>query len=36
LIDGETLAQLLIDYDLGVSQLATYTLKQIDSDYFIE
>lgn len=36
LIDGETLAQLLIDYDLGVSQLATYSLKQIDSDYFAE
>ncbi len=36
LIDGETLSQLLIDFDLGVSQLATYTLKQIDTDYFTE
>ena len=34
LIDGDLLAQLMIDYDLGVSQFATYSIKQIDSDYF--
>lgn len=36
LIDGETLAQLLIDYDLGVSPVATYSLKRVDLDYFAE
>lgn len=34
LIDGDLLAQLMIDYDLGVSQFATYAMKRIDSDYF--
>ncbi len=34
LIDGEMLAQLMIDYDLGVSQVANYSIKQLDSDYF--
>jgi restriction system protein len=36
LIDGEQLASLLIDYNLGVSTQATYELKKIDSDYFEE
>lgn len=36
LIDGETLAQLLIDFDLGVSPVATYSLKRVDLDYFAE
>jgi restriction system protein len=36
LIDGETLAQLMMDYDIGVATIATYDLKRIDSDYFIE
>lgn len=36
LIDGEQLAQLMIDYDMGVSSMASYELKRIDSDYFIE
>lgn len=36
LIDGETLAQLLIDFDLGVSPVATYSLKRVDLDYFTE
>lgn len=36
LIDGETLAQLMIDHDVGVSGVARYELKKIDSDYFIE
>jgi restriction system protein len=36
LIDGDTLAQLMIDYGLGVTQLAIYELKRIDQDYFAE
>ncbi len=34
LIDGETLAQLMLDFDIGVTTVATYALKRIDSDYF--
>jgi restriction system protein len=36
LIDGETLAQYMIDYGIGVSLVATYLLKRIDNDYFDE
>lgn len=36
LIDGETLAQLMIDHSVGVSTIATYELKKIDTDYFTE
>ena len=36
LIDGETLAQLMIDYGVGVSTVGTYEIKKIDSDYFAE
>lgn len=36
LIDGEQLAQLMIDYDIGVTSIVSYHLKRIDSDYFIE
>ena len=36
LIDGEMLAQLMIDYNVGVSTIATYEIKRIDSDYFSE
>jgi restriction system protein len=36
LIDGETLAQLMIDHNVGVPTIATYELKKIDSDYFME
>lgn len=36
LIDGETLAQLMIDHNVGVSTITTYELKKIDSDYFTE
>jgi restriction system protein len=36
LIDGQRLAQLMIDNNLGVSPLATYEIKRIDSDYFAE
>jgi len=34
LIDGQELAQLMIDFDLGVSKLASYDIKRIDSDFF--
>jgi restriction system protein len=34
LMDGETIAQLMIDYGVGVNTVATYELKCIDSDYF--
>jgi len=34
LIDGEQLAQLMIDWGVGVQIVATYTTKRIDSDYF--
>ena len=36
LIDGEELAELMIDQDIGVSTAATYEVKRIDSDYFSE
>lgn len=36
LIDGETLAQLMIDHNIGVAPVASYELKRIDSDYFTE
>lgn len=36
LIDGQRLAQLMIDNNLGVSPLATYEIKRLDSDYFAE
>jgi restriction system protein len=34
LIDGEKLAELMIDHNVGVSTVGTYELKRIDSDYF--
>jgi len=34
LIDGEQLAQMLIDHNVGVSTVQTYEVKRIDSDYF--
>jgi restriction system protein len=36
LIDGEQLAQLMVDYNLGCNPQQTYELKKIDSDYFGE
>ncbi|MDO9510131.1 MAG: restriction endonuclease [Bacteroidales bacterium] len=36
LIDGEELAQLMIDYNLGCTTQQTYELKKIDGDYFGE
>lgn len=34
LIDGDELAQLMIDYNLGVSSQRLYEIKRLDSDYF--
>lgn len=34
LIDGEKLADLMIKYEVGVSTVKTYKIKQIDMDYF--
>lgn len=36
LIDGAELAQLMIDYDVGVAVQQTYVLKKLDLDYFTE
>ena len=36
LIDGNMLAQLMIDYNIGVTPFATYEMKRLDSDYFTE
>jgi restriction system protein len=36
LIDGDMLAQLMIDYNIGVTPVASYELKRLDSDYFTE
>lgn len=36
LIDGETLASLMIDHGVGVTPEASYEIKRVDSDYFDE
>jgi len=36
LINGEELAQLMIDHNVGVTEVANYTVKKIDNDYFEE
>ncbi|MGF6926518.1 restriction system protein [Chitinophaga sp. W2I13] len=36
LIDGVQLAQLMIDYNLGVSVQRSYDIKRLDNDYFEE
>ncbi len=36
LIDGNLLAQLMIDHNVGVTTATSYELKRIDSDYFTE
>ena len=32
--DGEKLTELMIDYGIGVTNVANYTVKKIDPDYF--
>jgi len=34
LVDGERLATLMVDHNVGVSMLGVYELKKVDSDYF--
>jgi restriction system protein len=36
LIDGEQLAELMIDYGIGVTEIASYKVNRIDEDFFIE
>ena len=36
LIDEPTLAQLMVDHNVGVSAVASYEIKKIDSNYFTE
>jgi restriction system protein len=36
LIDGQELAQLMIDNHVGVSTVSIYEIKKIDSDYFTD
>jgi len=36
LVDGKTLAELMIDHGVAVSRVSNYELKKIDSDYFLE
>ncbi len=36
LIDGQRLAELMVDFDLGVNTVASYHIKRLDSDYFEE
>ncbi|MHC1591150.1 MAG: hypothetical protein ACXQS8_03620 [Candidatus Helarchaeales archaeon] len=34
MIDGNMLARLMIDYDVGVQEVKTYKIKKIDLNYF--
>lgn len=34
LVDGPRLAELMIDAGIGVTGVASYSVKRIDSDYF--
>jgi len=36
LIDGEQLAEFMVDFHIGVSPVATYEIQRLDSDYFAE
>jgi len=36
LMDGKRLAQLMIDFEVGVATARTYQVKRVDSDYFEE
>jgi len=36
LIDGQQLAQYMIDHNIGVTPVTNYEIKRIDSDYFNE
>jgi len=34
LIDGEQLAEYMVDFDLEVTKMSTYEVKRLDSDFF--
>ncbi len=36
LVDGEKLAEFMIDNHIGVSSVAKYEIQRVDSDYFVE
>ena len=36
LVDGDKLAELMIEYGVGVSTIQTYEIKKLDSDFFAE
>ena len=36
LIDGSELAQLMIDHGIGVTEVAAYSVRKLDLDYFDE
>ena len=36
LIDGAELVELMMDHNLGVSPVATYVIKKVDTDFFAE
>lgn len=36
LIDGEKLAQLMIDHDIGVTTKDVYEIKEVNTDYFAD
>ena len=36
LIDGDQLAQFMIDNNVGVTPVQTYEVKKIDTDYFAD
>lgn len=36
LIDGQKLADLMIEHDVGVFEITSYSIKKIDTDYFAE
>lgn len=36
LVDGEQLTQLMIDHKIGVTNVASYSVNRVDSDYFEE
>jgi restriction system protein len=36
LIDGQLLAELMVEHNVGVSPVASYEIKKIDNDYFTE
>ena len=36
LIDGEQLTQLMIDHRIGVTEVSSYVVSKVDSDYFEE